>query len=72
MIYPAINPVVGTILIIFLHEKSDKYITLFLHCRFCVSLSQVAGYFFYYPVNTALERRMIHNKVGNGIDNFLK
>lgn len=38
MIYQDINPVVCTILIICLHEKSDKYIILFLHCRFYMSL----------------------------------
>lgn len=45
MIYQAINPVVGTILIICLHEKSDKYIILSLHCRFYMSLPQVVGVF---------------------------
>lgn len=45
MIYQAINPVVCTILIICLHEKSDKYIILFLHCRFDMSLPQ----FLFFP-----------------------
>lgn len=46
MIYQAINPVVCTILIICLQEKSDKYIILFLHCRFDMSLPQ----FLFFPL----------------------
>lgn len=46
MIYQAINPVVGTILTICLQEKPDKYIILFLHCRFYMILPQVVGSFF--------------------------
>lgn len=53
MIYQAINPVAGTVLIICLHENSDKYIILFLHCRFYMSLPQTATSFFHYFVNTA-------------------
>lgn len=45
MIYQAINPVAGTVLIICLHENSDKYIILFLHCRFYMCLPQIAASF---------------------------
>lgn len=69
MVHQAINLVVGTILINCLHEKSDKYIILFLHCRFFMSLPQVTGSFFYYLVNIAWggQGGRIHNEVGNGI-----
>lgn len=53
MIYQAINPVAAPVLIISLHENSDKYIILFLHCRFYMSLPQIATSFFHYFVNIA-------------------
>lgn len=54
MIYQAINPVAGAVLIICLHENSDKYIILFLHCRFYMCLPQIAAAsFFHYFVNIA-------------------
>lgn len=66
MIYQAINPVAGAVLIICLHENSDKYIILFLHCRFYMCLPQIAASFFFIILKTLLEGR-IHPKVGNGI-----
>lgn len=66
MIYQAIKPIVGTILIICLHKKSDKPIILFLHCRFYMSLPQVAGVFLLLCKLCLGGGGKGSNKVGNG------